>query len=92
MVEKIFKRLIESLNSGLNETAIASEERLDRAGLPIRNGDAWMMHDDAVCRALWSCRNITDNTRIELLQLRAGIGSVQSFCTDEPGVPFEWTY
>jgi hypothetical protein len=92
MAEPMFKRLIKSLDDELQSAAIESEQRLDRAGLPIRNGDSWMLRDDVIAKALWSCRNITEKTRIELLQYRDGIGSIQFFCTDEDGVPFTWTY
>ena len=41
LVVPIFRRLLQSLDAELNENAIASEQRLDRAGLPVgpaRNG------------------------------------------------------
>jgi hypothetical protein len=90
MVEKIFTRLIESLNSKLYEAAAAAEQRLDAAGLPVKNGDLWMLHDDAICKALWSCRHVAEKTLVELQGHQDGIGACQFFLTEEQGVPFQW--
>ena len=49
-----------------------------------------MLHNDAVCRALWSCRHVTEKTLGELQKHRGGIGSCQWFLTSEEHVPFQW--
>ena len=45
LVSPIFKRLVKSLDDQLNETAVGAEQRLSVAGLPVRNGDSWLLHD-----------------------------------------------
>jgi hypothetical protein len=90
LVEPILRRLIQSYAAALNEEALGSEARLDKSGLPIRNGVEWTLHTDAVCRALWSCRHKVEKTHAALLEHRDGIGAMQFLCSDEPGVPFEW--
>jgi hypothetical protein len=39
LVEPIFKRLVKSLDDELNQVARDAEQRLDAAGLSVRNGD-----------------------------------------------------
>ena len=90
MAKSLLNRLIEGLNSELNENAIASERRLDAAGLPIKNGAEWLLHEDVLCCALWSQRSIASKTLTAVSEVRDGIGSIQWFCTGEPGVPFQW--
>ena len=89
LVSPIFKRLVKSLDDQLNETAIGAEQRLAAAGLPVRNGEAWLLHDDALCKAVWSCRHIAERTLAELSPENA-IGATQWFCSDEEDVPFTW--
>jgi hypothetical protein len=90
LVEPIFRRLIQSYDSELIETARDAEHRLDKAGLPIRNGNSWLLHSDVTSLALWSCRHAAERTYAEIQTHRDGIGCVQYFCTDESGVPFTW--
>ena len=90
LAETIFKRLIKSLDDQINETAIAAEQRLIDAGLPLRNGDSWLLHDDSLCRALWSQGRIADRTLAELTPDNA-VGCIQWFCSGEPDVPFQWS-
>jgi hypothetical protein len=89
-VEPIFRRLVRSLDDELNAAAIAAEQRLDAGGIPIKQGDSWILHSDAICQALWSCREIATKTFVALQEHQDGIGSVQWFCTDEESVPFQW--
>ena len=79
MAKPLLNRLIEGLNSELNENAIASERRLDAAGLPIKNGAEWLLHEDVLCCALWSQRSIASKTLAAVSEIRDGIGSVQWF-------------
>jgi hypothetical protein len=90
MAQPLFKRLIKGFDDELNDAALAAEQRLDRNGIPLKQGDEWALHDDAICKALWSCRQIAEKTRVEVGQTGDGIGSVQWFLTDEDGVPFQW--
>jgi hypothetical protein len=90
LVEPIFRRLVQSYGNDLNEEALVSEQRLDKSGLPIRSGNEWLLHSDSVCRALWSCRHVTEKTRAALLEHRDGVGATQYLCTSEEGVPFQW--
>jgi hypothetical protein len=89
-VEPIFKRLVKSLNDQLNETAIAAEARLDQAGIPVRFGDSWALHEDMLCKALWSQRHIAEKTLANLREHQDGVGSVQWITLTEPSVPFSW--
>jgi hypothetical protein len=101
LVRPIFKRLVKSLEAELNEAALAAESRLDQAGIPIR-GQAhldragrpvegeWLLHSDAICRALWSQRNIVSKTFAALVEVGDGIPAVQFLCTDEEHTPFSW--
>ena len=90
MAEPLFKRLIKNLDAELNNVAIAAESRLELTGIPIKQGEEWTLHQDVTCKALWSCREIAQKTRIEVGQIGDGIGSVQFFLTEEEGVPFQW--
>jgi hypothetical protein len=91
MAQPLFKRLIGGLDNELNDAAFAAEQRLDRSGIPIKQGDEWTLHDDATCKALWSCRQIAEKTRVAIVENGDdGVGSVQCFLTDEPAVPFQW--
>jgi hypothetical protein len=92
LVKPIFKRLIESLDDELNDSALEAEQRLDRAGVPVRNGDEWMLHNDAVCKALWSCRNLVEKTFCAVAESGDGIAAVQWYCTSEEHTPFQWVY
>jgi hypothetical protein len=90
LVEPIIRRLIQSYDSELSQVACEAEARLDRTGLPIRQGTEWMLHGDSTCRAIWSCRHSVERTLDALSEHHDGIGSAQYFCTDEVGVPFAW--
>jgi hypothetical protein len=46
-----------------------------------------MLHQDAICKALWSQRNIAEKTLAELQEHRDGIGGLQWFTSYEDGVP-----
>jgi hypothetical protein len=86
----VFRRLIDSLDAELNENAIASEQRLDRAGIPVKDGAEWALHGDMLCCALWSQRRIVEKTFGALQEHRDGIGACQFLLTDEANVPFQW--
>ena len=90
LVVPIFRRLVQSLDGELNENAIASEQRLDRAGLPVRLGAEWCLHEDMLCRAIWSQRNVVEKTFARFQEHRDGIGACQYFLTDETNVPHSW--
>ena len=89
LVQSIVKRLVKSLNDELNDAALDAEQRLDKAGLPVRAGASWMLHDDAVCRALWSCRGKAE-ALLASLSLENAIATVQYFLTTEENTPFSW--
>lgn len=90
MARPLLSRLLESLNSELNENAIASERRLDAAGLPIRDGAEWTPRRRN-CKALWSCRHVAEKTLAHIQEHRDGIGTVQWFCcANVDNVPFQW--
>jgi hypothetical protein len=87
----ILRRLVKSLEAELNEAALAAEARLDKAGIPVRYSDGtWMLHSDAICRALWSQRNIVEKTFVAIVESGNGIPAVQWLCTDEEHTPFQW--
>jgi hypothetical protein len=89
LVQPIVKRLVKSLSDELNDAALDAEQRLDKAGLPIRAGASWLLHDDAICKALWSCRFKAEVLLTEL-SVENSIGVVQFFLTDEEHTPFSW--
>jgi hypothetical protein len=90
-VKPIFRRLIKSLEAELNEAALAAEARLDKAGIPVRCSDGtWMLHSDAICRALWSQRYIVEKTFVGIAESGNGIPAVQWLCTGEGHTPFSW--
>jgi hypothetical protein len=90
LAKPVLVRLIENFNANLEEAALAGEQRLEKVGLPIRNGDSWMMHHDCVCQMFWSCRRIAEKTLAELEQHRDGIGAIQELLTSEEHTPFNW--
>ena len=89
LVQPIVKRLVKSLSDELNDTALDAERRLDNAGLPIKSGATWMLHDDAICKALWSCRFKAEVLLTELSPENA-VATVQFFLTSESDTPFSW--
>ena len=89
LAEQLFKRLAKDLNEQLHETTVGAEQRLAEAGLPLKVSDAWVLHDDSLCKALWSCRHITERTLSELNDNNS-IGCIQWMCSDEEGVPFSF--
>ena len=90
LIEPIAKRLIKSLADELNDTALVAEERLNKAGLPIRAGGVvWLLHSDPLVTALWSCRGKAEQL-LASLSVENAIGCVQFFCTNEEHVPFSW--
>ena len=89
LVKPIVKRLVKSLSDELNDAALAAEQRLDKAGLPVRAGATWLLHDDVLIKALWSCRGKAE-TLLASLSPETAIGTVQYFITTEENVPFSW--
>jgi hypothetical protein len=100
LVEPIVKRLVRSLADELNDTALTAEERLAKAGLPVRydgNIDTrtgqrvimWMLHTDPLITAIWSCRGKAE-AALASLSVENSIGAVQFFCTNEEHTPFIW--
>jgi hypothetical protein len=70
---------------------VEAEATLEANGLPIRNGNEWVLHQDAICRALLSCRVKVEKALFELHPLSA-VGAVQFFLTNEEHTPFNWPY
>jgi hypothetical protein len=89
LVTPVVKRLVKSLSDELNAAALDAEQRLDKAGLPIKSGSAWTLHSDVICRALWSRRFMAEVLLTELSPGNA-IGVVQFFLTSEENTPFAW--
>ena len=90
LVEPIVKRLAKSLSDELNDTALIAEERLDKAGLPIRAGGViWLLHSDPLVTALWSCRGKAE-ALLASLSVENSIATVQFFLTTEEHTPFHW--
>ena len=89
MAEAILGRLISDLSNQLHETTVGAEQRLSEAGLPLRDGDKWLLHDDSLCKAIWSQRHISERTLSELSPDNS-IGAIQWLTSDEDGVPFSW--
>ena len=90
LVTPIVKRLAKSLADELNDTALVAEERLEKAGLPIRAGGVvWLLHSDPLVTALWSWRGKAEALLASLSPDNA-VGAVQFFCTSEQHVPFTW--
>ena len=78
MMTPIVKRLVQSLSDELNAAALEAEQRLAKAGFPVRRGDSWLLHGDVICEALWSCRTKAEKVLSELTPGSA-IGGVQYF-------------
>jgi hypothetical protein len=89
LVQPIVKRLVKSLSDELNDAALAAESRLDKAGLPIRAGATWLLHDDVLIKALWSCRGKAE-TLLAALSHDNAIAVVQYLLTPEESTPFVW--
>jgi hypothetical protein len=89
LARTLLKKFIKVIDDELNETAIATEQRLDRICIPIKQGEKWALHEDAICCALWSQRHIAEKILVEL-HAGTSIGAVQFFCTDEEKTPFQW--
>jgi hypothetical protein len=81
MMTGVIKRLIRSLDDELNAAALDAEQRLNKAGLPIRSGDLSLLQEDAICKALWSCRIKAEKTLAEF-HPNSAIGAVQFFCSE----------
>ena len=98
LVTPIVKRLAKSLSDELNDVALTAEERLDKAGLPVRydgNIDTrtgqrtimWMLHTDPLITALWSCRGKAE-AALASLSVENSIGCAQFFCSNEEHTPW----
>ena len=93
LVAPVLRRLLVSYSESLAQAALEAEARLEANGLPIRNGNEWVLHQDAICRALLSCRVKVEKPLFELQPLGA-VGAVQFFlCSaeQEPHTPFSWS-
>jgi hypothetical protein len=99
LIAPVVRRILVNYSESLAEAAVAAEARLEANGLPIRdearaninhpNADPWILHDDAVCRALWSCRVKIERTLVAL-DANNAVGAVQFFLTNEEHTPFSW--
>ena len=85
LITPVLRRLLVSYSESLAQAAVEAEARLE-AGLPVRDGNSWTLHEDAVCRALWSCRVRVEKALFELQPLSAL--SLTQFClTAENNTP-----
>jgi hypothetical protein len=89
LVQPIIKRLVKSLADELNDAALTGEQRLDQAGLPVRDGATWLLHDDVLIKSLWSCRGKAE-AALASLSVENSIAAIQFFCTSEEHTPFIW--
>jgi hypothetical protein len=103
LVKPIFKRLVKSLSDELDEAALATEGRLNKAGIALQAPDhldsagrhtegEWALHDDMLCKALWSQRNIVEKTFGALVESGDGIPATQFLCSGENQTPFFWVH
>ena len=91
LASTILTRLAKSFDVELQEVAIAAEQRLEEAGIPLSNPsrtdwELWHLNE-VIYRHAW--REIARN-RIENLDLSAAIGACQWLASDEANVPFVW--
>ena len=91
LVAPVLRRVLVSYSESLAQAALEAEARLEANGLPLRNGNEWVLHEDAVCRALLSCRVKVEKALFELQPLSA-VGAVQFLLTNEEGTPFNWPF
>jgi hypothetical protein len=99
LVTPVLRRVLVSYSESLAEAAVAAEARLEANGLSIRDGskvtinspnaNTWVLHEDSVCRALWSCRVKIEKVLFELQPINA-IAATQFFLTSEEHTPFSW--
>jgi hypothetical protein len=89
LIVPVFRRLIASLDGELNENALESEQRLDRAGIPVKDGGEWALHGDMLCCALWSQRRTAEKTFDAFQEHRDGVSAAQYLCTEEDS-RFAW--
>jgi hypothetical protein len=89
LVAPVIRRVLVSYSESLAQAALEAEARLEANGLPLRAGNQWVLHEDAVCRALLSCRVKVEKALFELQPLYA-VGAVQFFLTNEEHTPFNW--
>jgi hypothetical protein len=47
------------------------------------------LHEDAVCRALWSCRVKVEKALVAI-EPNSAVGAVQFFLSNEERTPFNW--
>ena len=89
LVTPVLRRLLGSYSESLAQAALAAEASLEANGLPIRNSNQWVLHQDAICMALLSCRVKVEKALFEL-QPRSAVSAVQFFLTNEERTPFNW--
>jgi hypothetical protein len=89
LVAPVLRRVLVSFSESLAQAALEAEARLEANGLPIRSGNQWVLHQDAICMALLSCRVKVEKALFELQPLSA-VGVVQFFLTNEEHTPFNW--
>jgi hypothetical protein len=68
------------------QAAVEAEARLEANGLPVCDVNSWTLHDDAVCRALWSCRVKVEKALFDLHPLGA-LALTQHCLTTEQNTP-----
>ena len=92
LITPVLRRVLVNYSESLAEAAVAAELRLEANVLPIRDGskvtinapnaNTWVLHEDSVCRALWSCRVKVEKVLFEL-QPHSAVGACQFFLTGE---------
>ena len=89
LITPALRRLLVSYSESLAQAALEAEARLGVNGLPLRSGNSGTLHEDAVCRALWSWR-IKVEKRLVAIEPNSAVGAVQFFLTNEEHTPFNW--
>ena len=89
LIVPVLRRVLVSYSESLAQAAVDAEARLEANGLPLRAGNEWTLHDDAICRALWSCRIKIERTLFEIQPINA-VGATQFLLTSEESTPFNW--
>jgi len=50
LITPVLRRLLVSYRESFAQAAVEAEARLEANRLPLRNGNSWVLHEDAVCR------------------------------------------
>jgi hypothetical protein len=86
LITLVPRRLLVSYSESLAQAVVEAEARLEANGLPVCDVNSWTLHDDAVCRALWSCRVKVEKALFDLHPLGA-LALTQHCLTTEQNTP-----